>query len=111
MFQFIGKRRPSVKGLIVGGAAGLAGAAAYAATSGWLCSGIRQCPASWEPYAVVSSIIFVVITVAGVIVAVVGAKLYEIFDTALVIDDGDSGEATSSESARGTFHERSERGG
>ena len=89
--------------MIVGGAAGLAAAVAYAATSGWLCSGIRNCPVSWEPYAVVSSIIFVVITVAGVIVAVVGAKLYEIFDTALVIDDGDSGEAT--------FPERSEGGG
>ena len=94
MFQFIGKRRPSVKGLIVGGVAGLAVAVAYAATSGWLCSGIRDCPASWEPYAVVSSIIFVSITVAGVIAAVVGAQLYRIFDTALVVDDGNSGKAT-----------------
>ena len=90
--------------MIGGGAAGLAVAVAYAATSGWLCSGIRDCPASWEPYAVVSSIIFVSITVAGVIAAVVGAKLYRIFDTALVVDDGNT---TSSERARGMFPERS----
>lgn len=83
MFQFIGRRRPSVVGLIVGGTIGLAVALGYALTGAWLCTGIRACPASWEPFALVSSIIFVLITLAGVFVAVVGAKLYKIFDTAL----------------------------
>lgn len=70
-------------GLIVGGTIGLAVALGYALTGAWLCTGIRACPASWEPFALVSSIIFVLITLAGVFVAVVGAKLYKIFDTAL----------------------------
>ncbi len=84
--------------MIIGGTAGLVVAVAYAATAGWLCSGIRACPASWEPFALVSSIIFVVITVAGIVVSLVGAKLYKIFDTALVIDDdGEGGDAASSE--------------
>ena len=83
MFQFITKRRPSVRGLIIGGMVGLAFAFGYALTGAWLCTGIRGCPASWEPFALVSSIIFVAITVAGVITAVIGAKLYKIFDTAL----------------------------
>lgn len=87
-------------GLIVGGTIGLAVALGYALTGAWLCTGIRACPASWEPFALVSSIIFVLITLAGVFVAVVGAKLYKIFDTALgseVVDD--------------TFSERSKGGG
>ncbi len=125
MFQFIRKRRPAVKGLIIGVMVGLAVAIPYAATAGWLCSGIRACPASWEPYAVVASIIFVGIAVAGVIVGVIGAKLYQIFDTALdsdggyttitpagaragLIGGGDNGEATSSERAAGPLPERSD---
>ena len=88
MFQFIGKRRPSVKGWIIGGTTGVIVAAAYGATAGWLCSGIRGCPASWEPYALVSSIIFVAITITGVIAGFVGAKLYKIFDTALDNEGG-----------------------
>jgi hypothetical protein len=105
MFQFIRNRRPSVMGLIVGGTAGLVTAVAYAATSAWLCSGIRACPASWEPYAVVSAIIFVLITFAGVAVAVVGATLYRIFDTALVVEDVVT---TYPEGASATFPERSD---
>ena len=69
--------------MIIGGMVGLAVAFGYALTGAWLCTGIRGCPASWEPFALVSSIIFVLITVFGVVVAVVGAKLYRIFDTAL----------------------------
>ena len=100
--------------MIIGGVVGLAFAFGYALTGAWLCTGIRGCPASWEPFALVSSIIFVAITVAGVIAAVIGAKLYKIFDTALggegvVTTFSESGEATFPESARGTFPERSER--
>ncbi len=104
-------------GLILGATAGLVIAAAYAATSGWLCSGIRACPASWEPYAVVSAIIFVLITLFGVVVAVVGALLYRIFDTALVVEDVvttyPEGGATgtipeSGEGGEATFPERSD---
>ncbi len=109
MFHFIGKRRPSVKGLIVGGAAGLIIAVAYAATAGWLCSGIRKCPVSWEPFALVSSIIFVLITVFSIVAAVVTAKLYRIFDTALVIND--DGDATYSESVRTSYPEPSKSDG
>ena len=109
MFHFISKRRPALKGLIVGGAAGLAVAGAYAGTAGWLCTGIRNCPASWEPFALVASIIFVLITVIGIITAVVSARLYKIFDTALVIND--EGEATYSESVRTTFPEASKSDG
>ncbi len=83
MFQFIRRRRPAVKGLIIGGMAGLAVALGYGLTGAWLCTGIRGCPASWEPFALVASIIFVAITVAGVVAAVISAKLYKIFDTAL----------------------------
>ncbi len=58
----------------------------YTLTSAWLCTGIRDCPVSWEPYVGTAVVIFVPITIAGIIVAIVGAKLYEIFDTALVED-------------------------
>ena len=109
MFHFIGKRRPSVKGLIIGGTAGLVIAVAYAATAGWLCSGIRNCPASWEPFALISSIIFVLTTVFGTVVAVVSAKLYRVFDTALVIND--DGDATYSESVRTSYPEPSKSDG
>jgi|TARA_B100002003_G_scaffold246664_1_gene276781 hypothetical protein len=53
----------------------------------WLCTGIRACPPSWEPFALVLSIIFFVITLICVFAAVIGARLYKIFDTALVVDD------------------------
>ena len=103
--------------MIIGGLAGLVVATAYAATAGWLCSGIRACPVSWEPFAVVATIIFVVITVAGVVVAVVGAKLYRVFDTALAsegtvttIIPGTGGSDTISESDSSAFSERSESG-
>lgn len=85
-------------GLIVGGTIGLAVALGYALTGAWLCTGIRACPASWEPFALVSSIIFVLITLAGVFVAVVGAKLYKIFDTALGVDSGSTTFSESSDS-------------
>jgi hypothetical protein len=85
-------------GLIVGGTIGLAVALGYALTGAWLCTGIRACPASWEPFALVSSIIFVLITLAGVVVAVVGAKLYKIFDTALGVDGGEATFPESSDS-------------
>jgi hypothetical protein len=58
----------------------------YGGTSAWLCSGIRNCPASWEPYVIVSAVFFIGITVSGVIVAVVGARLYKIFDTSIGSD-------------------------
>ena len=82
MFQFIGRRRASVIGLIIGGTIGLAAAVGYGATGAWLCSGIRNCPVSWEPFALVSSIIFTALTLAGVVMAMIVVRLYKIFDTA-----------------------------
>ena len=86
MFQFIRNRRPAVIGLILGATVGLMVAVGYGGTSAWLCTGIRKCPASWEPYVIVSSIFFVGLTVAGVAIAYFGAKVYQIFDTALGSD-------------------------
>ena len=72
-----------VVGLIFGSLLGLMIAIGYAATSAWLCSGIRKCPASWEPYAYVSAIILLVVVFTAVVVSVVGARVYKIFDTSL----------------------------
>jgi mannose/fructose/N-acetylgalactosamine-specific phosphotransferase system component IIC len=83
MFRFIGNRRPVVAGLILGTVLGLMVAVGYGATSGWLCSGISKCPGSWEPFVIVSSIIFVLILVATTIASVVMARLYKIFDTSI----------------------------
>ena len=69
-------------GLIIGSSIGLTAAIGYGATGAWLCSGIRNCPASWEPFALVSSIIFAALTLIGVVVAMIVARLYKIFDTA-----------------------------
>ena len=82
MFAFFGRRHASIVGLIIGGLIGLAVAVGYGATGAWLCSGIRNCPASWEPFALVSSIIFLVLTVTGIIAAMVIVRLYKVFDTA-----------------------------
>jgi len=83
MFRFIGNRRPAVIGLILGTTLGLMVAIGYGGTSAWLCSGIRKCPASWEPFVIVSAIIFVLILVAVIIMSVVMARLYKIFDTSI----------------------------
>jgi hypothetical protein len=83
MFRFLGNRRPVVVGLILGSVFGLMIGSGYGLTSAWLCSGIRKCPASWEPFALVSAIIFVVVLVFVVIVSVFGAKAYKIFDTSI----------------------------
>ena len=89
MFNFVHKRRPAIVGLILGSTVGLMIALVYGLTSVWLCSGIRKCPESWIPFAVVAAIIFIVITPIGVAVAVIGARLYKIFDTALYTGDNE----------------------
>ncbi|MDG0866574.1 hypothetical protein [Candidatus Lucifugimonas marina] len=83
MFRFIGRRRPAVAGIILGTALGLMVAIGYGATSAWLCSGISKCPASWEPFVLISSIIFFVILAIMIVVSIVGARLYKIFDTSI----------------------------
>jgi len=83
MFRFIGRRRPAVAGIILGTMLGLAVAVGYGATSAWLCSGISKCPASWEPFVLVSAIIFFVILAIMIVVSIVGARLYKIFDTSI----------------------------
>jgi hypothetical protein len=83
MIRFLGRRRPWVTGLILGTALGLMIAVGYGGTSAWLCSGISKCPASWQPFVLVSSIIFGLVLVATMIVAIFGAKLYKIFDTSI----------------------------
>ena len=69
--------------MILGTLIGLMIGGGYGATSAWLCSGIRNCPASWEPFVIVSSIIFVLVLVSTVVVSVIGAKAYKIFDTSI----------------------------
>ena len=106
MFQIITRRRPAVMGLIVGAMLGLMIGGGYGGTSAWLCSGIRKCPASWEPFVLVSVIIFLLVTVSGVFVFSFGAKLYKVFDTSIGGDaayEGSggrgSGESNSAENA------------
>ena len=89
MFNFVRKRRPAIVGLILGATIGLMIALGYGITSIWLCSGIRKSPDNWVPFAIVTAIIFMVITPIGVIVAVVGSRLYKIFDTALYTGDNE----------------------
>jgi hypothetical protein len=104
MIRYIFTRRPAVVGLILGTLIGLMIGGGYGATSAWLCSGIRNCPASWEPFVFVSSIIFVVTLVSTVIVSVIGAKAYKIFDTSIggdaayVSSGGRGGDSRSNES-------------
>ena len=83
MIRFIFRRRPAVVGLILGTLIGLMIGGGYGVTSAWLCSGIRSCPASWEPFVVVSSIIFVLVLISTVVVSIIGAKAYKIFDTSI----------------------------
>ena len=83
MIGFIFRKRPAVAGLILGTLIGLMIGGGYGATSAWLCSGIRKCPDSWEPFVVVSSIIFVLVLISTVAVSVLGAKAYKIFDTSI----------------------------
>lgn len=83
MFRFIGRRRPAVAGIILGTVLGLMVAIGYGATSAWLCSGISKCPASWEPFVLVSSIILFVILAIMIVVSIVGARVYKIFDTSI----------------------------
>jgi hypothetical protein len=83
MIRFLGNRRPAVVGVIFGTVFGLLIAVGYGATSAWLCSGIRKCPASWEPFAIVSTVIFGLVLVAAVVISMVGARAYKIFDTSI----------------------------
>ncbi len=69
--------------MILGTIVGLMVAGGYGGTSAWLCSGIRKCPASWEPFVLVSVIIFVLIVAFTVVFMVIGAKAYKIFDTSI----------------------------
>ena len=89
MFNFVCKSRPAIVGLILGATIGLMIGLGYGITCIWLCSGIRKCPDNWVPFAIVTAIIFMVITPIGVIVAVISARLYKIFDTALYTGDNE----------------------
>jgi len=97
MIAFLGRRRPLFAGLILGTVLGAAIALGYGLTAGWLCSGIRECPASWIPFAFISSIIFVIVLSMTTIVTVILAKLYRIFDTMLITEsEGDRDPESSS---------------
>lgn len=84
MIYFLGRRRPVFVGFILGTVLGAAVALGYGLTAGWLCSGIRDCPASWIPFAFISSIIFFIVLGMTTIVTVILTKLYRIFDTVLI---------------------------
>ena len=81
MFRFIANRRPAVAGLILGSVLGLLIAGGYGGTSAWLCSGIAACPASWQPFVLVSSIIFLIVLLMVFMATIVFVRLYRIFDT------------------------------
>ncbi len=84
MIYFLGRRRPVFVGFILGTVLGAAVALGYGLTAGWLCSGIRDCPASWIPFAFISSIIFFIVLGMTTLVTVILTKLYRIFDTVLI---------------------------
>ncbi|MGB1748491.1 MAG: hypothetical protein ACPHK0_01740 [Dehalococcoidia bacterium] len=84
MIYFLGRRRPVFVGFILGTVLGAAVALGYGLTAGWLCSGIRECPASWIPFAFISSIIFFIVLGMTTLVTVILTKLYRIFDTVLI---------------------------
>jgi len=84
MTYFLGRRRPVFVGFILGTVLGAAVALGYGLTAGWLCSGIRECPASWIPFAFISSIIFFIVLGMTTLVTVILTKLYRIFDTVLI---------------------------
>ena len=69
--------------MILGTIAGLMVGGGYAGTSAWLCSGIRKCPASWEPFVIIAVIILVITIMGMVIFSVIFAKAYKIFDTSI----------------------------
>lgn len=84
MIYFLGRRRPVFVGFILGTVLGAAVALGYGLTAGWLCSGIRECPASWIPFAFISSIIFFIVLGMTTLLTVILTKLYRIFDTVLI---------------------------
>ncbi len=81
MFRFIANRTPAVAGLIIGSVLGLLIAGGYGGTSAWLCSGISACPASWQPFVLVSSIIFLIVFLLVFVATIFFVRLYRIFDT------------------------------
>ena len=81
MFKFIAKKHPAIAGLILGSIIGLMVAGGYGGMSAWVCSGIRTCPASWQPFVLVSSIIFLIVFLMVFVATIVFVRLYRILDT------------------------------
>tara|TARA_B100000029_G_scaffold516259_1_gene628233 strand:+ start:3509 stop:3769 length:261 start_codon:yes stop_codon:yes gene_type:complete len=81
MFRFIANKSPVNAGLIFGFIIGLMVAGGYGGMSAWVCSGIRTCPASWEPFVLVSSIIFLIVFLIVFVATIVFVRLYRILDT------------------------------
>tara|TARA_Y100001970_G_C13894186_1_gene680273 strand:- start:307 stop:567 length:261 start_codon:yes stop_codon:yes gene_type:complete len=81
MFRFIANKRPAIAGLIIGLIIGLMVAGGYGGMSAWVCSGIRTCPASWQPFVLVSSIIFLIVFLIVFVATILFVRFYRILDT------------------------------
>ena len=73
------RRKALVVGAVIGAVLGLIFFAAYAGVSAAICAGMRECPAHWAPYLIVSSIGWVVSIGAGAAVGFVIHGLYKLF--------------------------------
>ena len=73
------RRKAAIVGALVGAFFGLIFFAAYGVTSAWICSGVRSCPGSWQPFAIVSGIGWVGAILFGAFIGYFIRGLYRLF--------------------------------